>query len=114
MSELNIYFDDVDKNEYFIATYYVETWKTLNDAAWAIAIGQSIGNPDVRNEWESTALVDSYCCKILHDEDFLKSRSEGIVKIAFPAININWKEDGIAHLLCNLMGGQMDIDIIKK
>ena len=114
MSSLNIYFDDVNKEEYVIATYYVETWKTLNDTAWAIAIGQSIGNPDMRNKWESTTLVDNHCCKILHEEDFLKTRSEGIVKIAFPAVNINWKEDGVAHLLCNLMGGQMDIDIIKK
>ncbi|MGV7234726.1 MAG: RuBisCO large subunit C-terminal-like domain-containing protein [Nitrosomonadaceae bacterium] len=114
MADLSIYFEEVDKEKYVIATYYVETWKTLNDVAWAIAIGQSIGNPGVRNDWESTALVDDHCCKILHDEDFLKGRSEGIVKIAFPSININWKEDGIAHLLCNLMGGQMDIDIVKK
>ena len=28
----------------------------------------------------------------------------GIVKIAFPIINTNWEEDGISHLLCQLMG----------
>jgi len=114
MATLNIYFPEVDKEKYVIATYYVESWKTLNDVAWAIAIGQSIGNPGVRNDWESTALVNDHCCKILHDEETLKSMTEGTIQIAFPAININWKEDGIAHLLCNLMGGQMDIDIVKK
>lgn len=114
MSSLNIYLPHINKEENVIATYYVESWKTLNEVAWNIAIGQSIGNPNIRNEWETTTLVDNHCCKILHSEEMLKARSEGIVRIAFPAVNINWKEDGIAHLLCNLMGGQMDIDVVKK
>jgi len=36
--------------------------------------------------------------------------TEGEVKIGFPIINTNWEEDGISHLLCQLMGGQVDID----
>jgi len=38
----------------------------------------------------------------------------GLVKVAFPVINIDFKTDGIAHLLVNIMGGQMDIDNITK
>ena len=29
-------------------------------------------------------------------------------------INTDWEGDGISHLLCQLMGGQMDIDILHK
>ena len=37
-----------------------------------------------------------------------------VVKIGFPIINTDWEGDGISHLLCQLMGGQMDIDIFES
>jgi ribulose-bisphosphate carboxylase large chain len=38
----------------------------------------------------------------------------GFVEIAFPTININFQEDGISHLLVQIMGGQLDIDTILE
>ena len=44
---------EIDTEKYFIATYKLESNKNLRDAAWNIAIGQSVGNPNVRNRWET-------------------------------------------------------------
>ena len=43
---------EVEKNRCVVATFYIETYEdvgNLRDAAWALAIGQSVGNPKVRN-----------------------------------------------------------------
>jgi len=110
----DIIFDiNIDPTENVIATYFLESKTTLEKAAWELAIGQSVGNPNVRNEWETDDLFIKYSCKVMHDKDDLQNKS-GIVKIAFPIINTNWEEDGISHLLCQLMGGQMDIDNVEK
>ena len=94
-------------------TYFLESTKSLKDAAWQLAIGQSVGNPNVRNQWETDELFENYSCKIIEDDvDF--SIKSGIIKIAFPVINIDFKTDGISHLLVNIMGGQLDIDSIEK
>jgi ribulose-bisphosphate carboxylase large chain len=50
----------------------------------------------------------------LGDEAHLQSKKEGIVEVAFPVANTDFKHDGISHLLCQIMGGQLDIDIITK
>jgi ribulose-bisphosphate carboxylase large chain len=112
MSNL-IFCNNINTNEYVIATYFLESKTTLEKAAWELAIGQSVGNPNVRNEWETDDLFIKYSCKIMHNKDELQNNS-GVVKIAFPTINTNWEEDGISHLLCQLMGGQMDIENIIK
>jgi ribulose-bisphosphate carboxylase large chain len=41
-------------------------------------------------------------------------KKKGLVEIAYPLANIDWDTDGIAHLICIMMGGQTDIDSIKK
>jgi len=112
MAEL-IFDLNIDTDQNIIATYFLESKTTIEKAAWELAIGQSVGNPNVRNEWETDDLFINYSCKIMHDKSELQAKS-GIVKIAFPTINTNWEEDGISHLLCQLMGGQMDIDNILK
>ena len=112
MSEI-IFNPNIILKENIIATYFLESKTTLETAAWELAIGQSVGNPNVRNEWETDDLFIKYSCKVLHKKEELQDKS-GIVKIAFPIINTDWKEDGISHLLCQLMGGQMDIDNIVK
>jgi ribulose 1,5-bisphosphate carboxylase large subunit-like protein len=108
-----IFNTSIEKQENVIATYFLESKTTLEKAAWELAIGQSVGNPNVRNAWETDELFIKYSCKILHNKEELQS-NKGIVNIAFPIINTNWEEDGISHLLCQLMGGQMDIDNITK
>jgi ribulose 1,5-bisphosphate carboxylase large subunit-like protein len=103
---------DIDLTKYFVATYYVKTIKPgeLKKAAWELAIGQSVGNPNVRNRWESEELFETYSCVVMHPEADLIDRSEGLIKIGFPIINTDWQGDGISHLLCQTMGGQMDIE----
>ena len=109
---------DIRSNDYIIATYDVESKTTLQEAAWAIAVGQSVGNPNVRNEWETDALFEKHCCKIIdngpHVSDPHWCGPDKPIRIAFPLANINLQQDGVSQLLCQLMGGQMDIDIITK
>jgi len=102
----------INKDEYFIVEYYLGSSINLREASWQLAIGQSVGNPNVRNRWETDELFEKYSCLILDTEKNLSQKKEGKVKIAFPVINIDFKTDGIAHLLVNIMGGQMDIESI--
>lgn len=111
---VNIFREKYDVEKYFVVTYNLKSETNLRDGSWNLAIGQSVGNPNVRNQWESDELFENHSCLVIGDEEELKTQQEGIVKIAFPAINIDFKTDGISHLLVNIMGGQMDIDNILK
>ena len=111
---MKFYRDYVDENKYVIATYYMSSKTSLRDAAWNVAIGQSVGNPNVRNAWETDELFERNSCVIIGDEKELESLTHGEVKIAFPVVNTDWDNDGISHLLCQLMGGQVDIDSIPE
>ena len=111
---MNIFTNTFDSEKYFIAKYFLSSKTTLYDAAWNLAIGQSVGNPNVRSEWETDKLFEDHSCLILADEKELRSKKEGFVEIAFPLINIDLDTDGVSHLLCMLMGGQLDIDIVEK
>jgi ribulose-bisphosphate carboxylase large chain len=106
--------NEIDKNNYYIATYDMSSSKNLKEAAWNLAIGQSVGNPNVRNEWETDDLFENHSCIILGDEHNLEISKHGEVVIAFPVVNTDWESDGISHLLCQLMGGHVDIDIVTR
>lgn len=105
---------DVNRDQYFIATYQVKSNKNLRDAAWNIAIGQSVGNPNVRNRWETEDLFKNHSCLIIGNEKQLSKKKNGEVKIAFPVVNTDWDTDGISHLICQVMGGHVDIDLVKS
>ena len=105
---------EIELNKYFIATYEMKSSSNLKDAAWNLAIGQSVGNPNVRNEWETDEMFENHSCIILGNEDTLTQSVDGTVEIAFPIANTDWETDGISHLICQLMGGHVDIDIITK
>jgi ribulose 1,5-bisphosphate carboxylase large subunit-like protein len=111
MSHL-VFVESVNPEEYFIATYDLEGKVSLRDAAWELAIGQSVGNPNVRNQWETDELFIKYSCKVIGNEEEMRQLKRGKVTIAFPIVNTNWKEDGITQLLVQVMGGQLDIDNI--
>ena len=111
---INIFRKEVDTEKYFIVTYQLESETNVRDAAWNLAIGQSVGNPNVRNHWETDELFENHSCLVLGDENELTTNKKGIVKIAFPIANVDFKTDGISHVLVNIMGGQMDIDNITK
>lgn len=104
-----IYTQQYRLEDYIVATYELESTLGLEWAAWQLAIGQSVGNPNVRNEWETDELFANHSCKILHDKEALRGMRKGKVRIAFPVANIDIKTDGISHLMCMLMGGQLDI-----
>lgn len=112
MSDIDIVRDYKDLDTYFYVTYDVKSTVSVYDAAWGIAIGQSIGNPSKRSVWETPAMIEAHCAKILRNENFTKKN--GQVTIAYPNANIDWHTDGIAQLLCIIMGGQTDIDTIKQ
>lgn len=109
---IDILRDRKDLSKYFYVTYEVVSSTTLYEAAYGIAIGQSIGNPSTRSVWETSEMIEAYCAKILRNSDL--QRNQGRVEIAYPLANLDWKTDGIAQLLCVIMGGQTDIDIIRR
>jgi ribulose-bisphosphate carboxylase large chain len=106
--------EEIDLNKYYIATYEMSSSANLKDAAWNLAIGQSVGNPNVRNEWETDDMFENHSCIIVGDETELAKSTKGVCTIAFPVANTDWDTDGISHLLCQLMGGHVDIDIITQ
>lgn len=107
-----VFLKEVNKDDYIIASYDLEGKNSLADAAWELAIGQSVGNPNVRNQWETDDLFIKYSAKVIGTKDEFMNIKRGIIQIAFPSINTNWKEDGITQLMVQLMGGQLDIDNI--
>lgn len=106
---MKLFREDVDRSKYILANYFLASTKSLRDAAWDLAIGQSMGNPSIRNEWETDQLFEDHSCIILGNEGELDKVKRGAITIAFPIANLDWEEDGFSQLLCHLMGGQMDI-----
>ena len=49
------YNPNIDKSKYVIATYWIRSKNAdLQKATWDLAIGQSVGNPNIRNQWDTT------------------------------------------------------------
>ena len=84
-----------------VVTYEVEA-DDIEKAAHVIAVGQSIGNPFLPNH----ASVHEAHARILQT-----SGTHGLLQVEFPAENFS---SSIAHLLCVLLGGQCDIDLIRR
>lgn len=106
---MNIFKPEFNSSEYFIVKYFLQGRTSLREAAWNLAIGQSIGNPNNRSVWETDQMFQDHSCIILADEQELKSKTSGVVKIAFPLTNLNLEEDGVSQILCHVAGGQVDI-----
>lgn len=108
----NVFRESVDPEKYVIATYYMASTLNLEKAAYDLAIGQSVGNPNVRNSWETDEMFERHSCLVLTPG--LARLKHGHVDIAFPVENTDWDGDGIAHLMCQISGGQADIDHITS
>lgn len=89
---------------YYTVTYKVKS-KDIPLAAHNIAIGQSIGNPNVRSEIENSANIKEMEAIVKHIEG-------DIVKIDYPLKAFDWPN--ISQLLCIIQGGQSDIDLIER
>lgn len=112
--KFNIFNPNQNLDNYFVAKYFVKVKTNLKDAAWNLAIGQSIGNPSARSEFETEELFENHACIVLHTEESLIGLKEGIINIAFPEANINFETDGVTQLLVHVMGGQCDIDLFTS
>ena len=110
--DMDYFKEFVDTERYFIAEYWIRSRTNLRDAALNLAIGQSIGNPQVRNHWETDVLFENHSCRVIGNEEYLCAQESGRVLIAFPVVNLDMGTDGVSQLLCHLMGGQMDMDNI--
>jgi len=109
---MNIFTRDIDPEDYIVARYWLTGRTSLREAAWQLAIGQSVGNPNVRSIWETDELFRDHSAIVMAEEKELTRVKSGEVEIAFPVANLDWEQDGISQLLCFLMGGQLDIDEI--
>ena len=49
-------------DNHFVVEYYLEAKTSLMDAAWNIAVGQSIGNPNNRSIWETEEMYQNHSC----------------------------------------------------
>lgn len=121
--DIRITWDEIrnGKGEYVLASYILDgpsgnyNRHEVFEAARQLAIGQSVGNPNVRSVWETDELFEKYSARIVMDkDDWTSMPSNGHVTIAFPTVNTDWEDDGISHLLCQVMGGQLDIDVVTK
>lgn len=109
---LDIMQNQKDLNNYFYVKYQITSATTVKEAAYDLGVGQSIGNPSVRSTWETPEMIEKFCCKIVNGPDL--DKKTGLVEIAFPLVNIDWRTDGIAQLICTIMGGNTDIDRILR
>ena len=112
MRDNYLFVNGVDESTHVVATYFIGG-KDLVKCAEGIAIGQSIGNPNVETRREDDRMMRENLAKIVAERKELKDKSSGIVKIAYPFVNFGGG-DGVTQLLCTLQGGQLDIDYIEK
>jgi ribulose-bisphosphate carboxylase large chain len=89
---------------HYTVTYEVES-KDIPLAAHNIAIGQSIGNPNIRSEIEMSPNIKEM-------EALVRSIDGNTVKIDFPLKAFDWPN--ISQLLCIIQGGQSDIELVEK
>ncbi len=90
--------------EYYTVTYKVKS-EDIVKAAREIAIGQSIGNPNVRSEIEMSDNIQEFSAVV----DSIEGE---IVKIKFPLDAFVWPN--ISQLLCIIQGGQSDIGNVEE
>jgi ribulose-bisphosphate carboxylase large chain len=89
---------------HYTVTYLVEA-PDIQKAAWNIAIGQSIGNPNIRNEIETADNIKEMEAQIV---DIVDNK----VRIKFPLKAWDWPN--LNQLLCIIQGGQSDIECVSR
>jgi ribulose-bisphosphate carboxylase large chain len=99
---------------YYYATYYIKSKTTLGEATNALAVGQSIGNPSIRSEFETEELIKNHSAVVWPFLSPQETSNSGVTTISFPLANLDFETDGLTQILVQTMGGQCDIDIIKE
>jgi len=93
--------------DYLKAIYTINSAK-IKEAADALVIGQSIGNPYLRSKYETPEMLEKYSARVVNITELSANLYQ--VETIFP-LEI-FTPGSFTHLLTVLMGGQMDIDII--
>jgi len=93
---------------YLKATYHIKSTK-IKEAADALVIGQSIGNPYLRSKYETPEMLERYSARVTNITELPDGQFE--VETIFP-LDL-FTPNSFTHLLTVVMGGQMDIDLIK-
>ena len=88
----------------YTVTYEVDG-PDIPKAAWNIAIGQSIGNPNIRSSIETAKNIKDMEAKIVSIEG-------KIVKIDYPLKAFSWPN--LNQLMCIIQGGQSDIECVTR
>jgi len=55
--------------DHFSCEFFLMSDSTLRQAAEALAIGQSIGNPAVRSKYETLEMMENHSAKIIGNPD---------------------------------------------
>ena len=63
--------ENINKEKYIIAEYFIKSSSNsdLFKCSWNLAIGQSVGNPNIRNQWETEELFENHSCVILDQRE---------------------------------------------
>ena len=61
---MKIYNKNYNPEDYIVVEYFLKSKTNLKEAAWSLAIGQSVGNPNVRSIWETDELFKKHSCII--------------------------------------------------
>lgn len=85
-------------------TYHIES-EDIASAANAIVLGQSVGNPAIRSSYEAADGIKKSAAELV-------SIDNNKVIIDFKWRNLHNEYD-VGHMLCNIQGGQSDIDYIN-
>ena len=96
--------EDINSKNYFIVNYYLESKNSLREAAWNLAIGQSIGNPNNRSAWETDQMFLEHSCFILEEEesDFI---GDIVAPIFINNLGKNVEDNGALFLkVCGIFG----------
>lgn len=93
---------------YLKATYHLRSDK-IKEAANALVVGQSIGNPYLRSRYETPEMLAQYSALVVDIQEIDKQLYQ--VDTVFP-LDL-FTPNSFTHLLTVVMGGQMDIDLIQ-
>ena len=104
----SLFRDKVDENKYYIATYHLKSSpsSTLREAAFNLAVGQSIGNPAKRAEMETEEMFENHACIVLADESELEKKVEGDVSMHSLKQILILPQTVFLNYLCKQWGGR--------
>lgn len=101
--------EEIDPENYVVATYYVESGLSLPEAGEQIAIEESIGT------WTEVTTTTTWIREKLPAKVFKwESGNEGVVSIAFPNELFDFETGGIPNILSIVAGNLFGLSALKN